>query len=185
MRWILSLTASACLASTVSSGAVGGAQAPDKFTPTCTLPFDNIKVHRPLDATCAIEGTPKPEDGALEANKEQNRAKNNFCAGGPAVTVTKTTFKNLETKTEALEQATAGSAHPFTFGSHALVPEDRAAIRANGFNVTSDGDQVHEGTLVRAVAYLMQAKYSSTSGEAVNCNLGHIGNSDIHLVLAA
>ena len=98
--------------------------------------------------------------------------------------MTAKTFKDLEAKAEALEQATAGSAHPFTFGEHKLVPEDRSAIRANGFHQTSDGAQVHEGTLVRTVAFLMEAKYSSTSGEAVNCNFGKIVNSDI-LVLAA
>src|SRR5262249_33855441 len=100
-------------------------------------------------------------------------------------TVTQKTFKDLEAKAEALEKATATSAHPFTFGEHKLVPEDRSAIRANGFHQTSDGTEVHEGTLVRTVAFLMEAKYSSTSGEAVNCNFGKIGNSDIHLVLAA
>jgi hypothetical protein len=62
--------------------------------------------------------------------------------------VTKKTFKDLAAAAEALEQATAGSAHPFTFGKHELVPEDRSAIRANGFHQTSDGAEVHEGTLV-------------------------------------
>jgi hypothetical protein len=183
MRWILSATVAVCLAAI--SSVVGGAQAPDKFTLACTLPFDAISVHRPLDTSCENEGRPKPEDGAVAANQEQNRAKNNFCAVGSPVTVTKKTFKDLETKAEALEHATAGSAHPFTFGEHKLVPEDRSAIRADGFHQTSDGAEVHEGTLVRTVAFLMEAKYSSTSGESVNCNFGHIGNSGIHLVLAA
>jgi hypothetical protein len=183
MRWILSISAALGLAA-VSSG-VGGAQAPEKFTLACPLPFDAISVHRPLDTNCENEGRPLPADGAVEANKEQNRAKNNFCAGGAPVMVTKKTFKDLEAKAEALEQATAGSAHPFTFGSHDLVPADRTAIRTIGFHQTSDGADVHEGTQVQTVAFLMEAKYSSTSGESVNCNLGHIGNSDIHLVLAA
>ena len=183
MRSILSIIVGVCLAAASSNART--AQTPDKFIPGCAIPFDSISMHRPLDTSCEIEGQPKPEDGALEANKEQNRAKNNFCASGPPVTVTKKTFKDLEVKAEALEKATAGSAHPFTFGSHALVPEDRSAIRANGFHQTSDSAEVHEGTLVRSVAYLMEAKYSSTSGEAVNCNFGKIVNSDIHLVLAA
>jgi hypothetical protein len=68
-------------------GSDGGAEEPDKFIPACTLPFDAISVHRSIDKTCVIEGTSRPEDGALEANKEQNRAKNNFCATGRAVTV--------------------------------------------------------------------------------------------------
>ena len=142
MRWILGIAAALCLAATLST--VGGAQAPDKFTPGCTLPFDAISVHRPLDTSCENEGRPKPEDGALEANKEQNRAKNNFCADGPPVTVTKKTFKDLEAKAEALEKATAGSAHAFTFGAHDLVPEDHrctphspAAIRRNAIRVSN------------------------------------------------
>ena len=115
MRWILSISAALGLAA-VSSG-VGGAQAPDKFTLTCPLPFDPISVHRPLDTNCENEGRPLPADGAVEANKEQNRAKNNFCAGGAPVMVTKKTFKDLEAKAEALEQATAGSAHPLPSGA--------------------------------------------------------------------
>jgi hypothetical protein len=145
MRWILSITVAVCVAA--ASSTARSARTPDKFIPGCPVPFDTISVHRPLDTSCEIEGSPKPEDGALEANKEQNRAKNNFCAVGSPVTVTKKTFKDLETKAEALEKATAGSAHPFTFGEHKLVPEDRSAIRDNGFHQTSDGAEVHEGTL--------------------------------------
>ena len=100
MRWILSITVAVCLAA--ASSTAPSAQAPDKFIPGCPLPFDTISMHRPLDTSCEIEGQPKPEDGALEANKEQNRAKNNFCAGGSPVTVTKKTFKDLEVKAEAL-----------------------------------------------------------------------------------
>jgi hypothetical protein len=171
MRWILGVSAALCLAA-ISSG-VGGAQAPDKFMLACPLPFDAISVHRSLDTNCENEGRPLPEDGAVEANKEQNRAKNNFCAGGAPVTVTKKTFKDLEAKTESLEQATAGSAHPFTFGSHDLVPANRTAIRAVGFHQTSDGADVHEGTRVQTVAFLMEAKYSSTGGESVNDDHRH------------
>jgi len=55
---------------------------------------------------------------------------------------------------DTLEQATAGSAHPFRFGKHELVPEDRSAIRADDCHQTSDGPEVHERTLVRTVAFL-------------------------------
>src|SRR5262249_28864092 len=93
MRWILSITAGVCLAT--ASSTARSAQTPDKFIPGCPLPFDTISMHRPLDTSCENEGRPKPEDGALEANKEQNRAKNNFCAGGSPITVTKKTFRDL------------------------------------------------------------------------------------------
>src|SRR5215218_7331775 len=76
----LSIIVAVCLAA--ASSTAHSAQTPDKFILGCTLPFDNISVHRPLDTSCENEGRPKPEDGALEANKEQNRAKNNLCAGG-------------------------------------------------------------------------------------------------------
>jgi len=74
MRWILSVAV--CLVAI--SSVVGGAQAPDKFTLACTLPFDAISVHRPIDARSEIEGRPKPEDGALEANKEQIARRTTF-----------------------------------------------------------------------------------------------------------
>ena len=82
MRWMLRITAALCLAIYPN---VGGAQAPDKFTHACALPFDAISVHRPIDTSCENEGRPKPEDGAVDANKEQNRPKNNFCAAGSPV----------------------------------------------------------------------------------------------------
>ena len=165
MQRIIGISAAVCISGTISLVSDSRAQSQDKFTLTCSLPFDDISVHRAIDKGCAIEGAPRPEDGAVEANKEQNRAKNNFCATGAPVTVTRQTFQNLETKVEALETTTATSAHPFTFGSHAQVPEDRTVIRSTPFYTTSDGDPVHEGTLVRTVAYIMEAKYSSTSGE--------------------
>jgi imidazolonepropionase-like amidohydrolase len=113
MRWILSITVAVCLAAASSTA-------------------------RPLDTSCENERRPQPEDGALEGDKEQNRAQNNFCAGGSPVTVTKKTFKDLEAKAEALEQATARSAHPFAGVSLSatsepgLVLADVTLIDGNG-----------------------------------------------------
>ena len=108
MRLFMSISVAVSFAA--ASLTVRGEQAPDKFIVGWPLPFDTISLHRPLDTTCENEGRPKPKDGVLDGNKEQNRAKNNFCAAG-SLTVTQKTFKDLEG----------------TFGKHELVPRSMKA----------------------------------------------------------
>jgi hypothetical protein len=157
-------------------------QAPDKFQATCPLPFFVIQDHHSIDTICQNEGKPKPAEGAIAENEEQNRAKNDFCAIGTPANITRKTFENLQTATDALKASTAGSATPFTYGSHDTLPADRTRIRANDFYTTSDGDRVHEGTLVRTVGFLLHGAYSNTgTGEGVNCYVTGVANNDVHL----
>ena len=108
MRWATSITVAVCFAAASSNAR--SAKLSDKFIPGCPLPFATISIHRPLDASCENAGRPKLDEGAVDANKEQNRAKNNFCADGSSVTVTQKTFKDLQVKAEALEKTTSTSA---------------------------------------------------------------------------
>ena len=131
-------------------------QSPE-FVAGCTLPFTGIADQHSIDHACTIDGDTS-EDAP---NQEQNRTKNNFCATGTAVSATWNTFKKLQEKTDALKLATAGSATPFTYGSHDTLPTDRTPIRAAGFYTTTNGDAVHEGTLVHTVAFLLHGAYSN------------------------
>ena len=68
---------------------------------------------------------------------------------------------------------------------HIRHPGDRAPIREDAFYTTTEGDQIHEGTLVRAVAWLVHGAYSNqSSGEGVNCNISGVASNDIQLVLS-
>src|SRR3954471_22072482 len=155
------------------------ALSPD-FVPGCVLPFANIDDHHSIDDTCTIAGD-LTEDGP---NQEQNRTKNNFCASGTPASATWFTFKRLQKKTDDLKAATAGSATPFTYGSHNSLPDDRTPIRSAGFHTTTNGDEVHEGTLVHTVAFLLHGAYSNQGiGEGVNCGIHGVESNDIHLVL--
>jgi hypothetical protein len=146
---------------------------PPDYVAGCTLPFADIAGHHSIDHACTIAG----DLAADAANQLQNRTKNNFCATGTPVPVTWTTFKGLQTATNALPA-------PFTFGSHSRLPDDRAPIRDNGFYATSNGDAVHEGTVVRTVAFLLHGAYSNTgTGEGVNCGIHGAESNDVHLAL--
>jgi hypothetical protein len=152
-------------------------QTPDQFVPGCPLPFVGLEDHHSIDTTCPNEGQPKPTTGHVAENEAQDRTKNNFCATGTPASVTWVTFKALQTATDALPP-------PFTYGSATTLPTDRSPIRAPAFYTTSNGDAVHEGTLVRTVAYLLHGAYSDTgTGESVNCYLPGVDTNDIHLAL--
>jgi len=147
------------------------------------LPFFGIQDHHSIDTVCQNEG--EPGDDAQAENEEQNRAKNNFCASGTPAMVTKKTFEELQKRVDKLVTDTAGNPQPFTYGSHAKLPPDRGAIRADGFYTTTEGDKVHEGSLVRAIVWLVHGAYSNTGqGEGVNCNITGVANNDMHLVLS-
>ncbi len=123
----------------------GSPPVPD-FVAGCTLPFDNIVGRHQIDHACTIAG----ELTADPANQLQKPTKNNFCATGTPVLVTQVTFRTCRRPPMPLPT-------PFTFGSHDTLPADRDPIRATGFNTTSDGDDVHEGTVVRTVGCILFA----------------------------
>lgn len=135
--------------------------------PGCTLPFDSIKEAHSIDNTCGPEG--KTQDAS---NQAQNRAKNNFCATGDPVRVTFSTFLSL--------QQAAEDQH-IPFGSGLNLPPDRTVLKDL---VTVDGTKIGEGTVVRLVAFIVDAHYSNvSSGETVNCKLRGKENNDIHIML--
>jgi hypothetical protein len=183
-RWILAtVTLFSCLiGGPVWTAAKTGRVLPSPdFVAGCALPFAGIEDHHSIDHACTIDG----DLSADAANQEQNQTKNNFCATGTPVSATWNTFKKLQQKTDALKVATAGSPTPFTYGSHSTLPTDRTAIRTADFYTTTNGDDVHEGTLVHTVAFLLHGAYSgSGTGESVNCGIHGVESADIHLALA-
>jgi hypothetical protein len=183
--WIAAAAACAmaCLtaATTAASPTSASVRQSPEFVAGCTLPFAAIADHHSIDHACSIAGDTS-EDAANEA---QNRTKNNFCASGTPVSATWNTFKKLQQKTDELKLATAGSTTPFTYGSHDTLPTDRTPIRTTGFYTSSNGDDVHEGTLVHTVAFLLHGAYSNQgTGEGVNCGIHGVESNDIHLALA-
>ncbi len=138
------------------------------FELPCTLPFDEIKEIHPIDDSCGIEGV-----GSSDAHLAQNRAKNNFCATGTPVRVTYNNFLRLQ-------QAAEKKSIPF--GSSNSLPEDRSVLR--DVYITSAGKKLGEGTLVRYVAFIVDAHHSNLKkGESVNCKKGGEETNDIHIAL--
>jgi hypothetical protein len=136
--------------------------------PGCTLPFDSIKESHPLDSSCGAEGKT-----TSDATRIQNTAKNNFCATGSPVSLTFLTFAKLQ-------QAAEDQHVPF--GSDQGLPDDRSALR--DLITTSSGQKVGEGTVVRLVAFVVDAHYSNVSkGETVNCKVHGQESNDIHIML--
>jgi hypothetical protein len=146
------------------------AQEGEDFAPGCPLPFASIAVQHPIDsgdARCGIEG----KSAADDANHAQNRAKNNFCATGDAVTLTQDDFVKLQ---KAVDDAGIPS------GSTKSLPPDRKVL--HDLHTTGGGAKVGEGTKVRFVTFVLKAHYSDTrTGEAVNCGLPGNEPNDIHI----
>jgi hypothetical protein len=135
--------------------------------PGCTLPFDSIKESHSLDSTCGPEG--KTADAS---NQAQNRAKNNFCATDDPFGVTFNMFLSLQQAVESQN---------IPFGSGMNLPPDRSLLQNL---VMVGGTKIGEGTLVRLVAFIVDAHYSNvSSGETVNCKLRGKENNDIHIML--
>src|SRR5438034_5929284 len=84
---------------TLLSGAPNFARA-SGFDVSCGLPFDAIKVHHPIDDSCAKRGdVAEPPLGANDApHASQNEAKNNYCASGVPAVITFATFARLQKK---------------------------------------------------------------------------------------
>src|SRR5438105_10752999 len=73
------------LASTQFPGAIPsqGTDAMGKTVLSCTLPFEKMRQHHPIDDVCGPDGNGK----ANSIQAFQNEAKNNFCAQGRPVDV--------------------------------------------------------------------------------------------------
>jgi hypothetical protein len=136
---------------------------------SCTLPFDAIKKHHPIDDSCTA-------DGAAQSNtpqSAQNDAKNNYCSTGTPVNIDFDVLRQLQA-----DAAKPGSG--ITFGGDALLPKDRSVLR----DLPTKAGPMSEGTVVRLVAYVMDAHYSNVgSGESVNCKQPDKESNDIHIVL--
>lgn len=167
MRCVVTL-----LTLTFLSGFLLPAVAEDAFVPSCSLPspLDEIKKHHSIDRTCGPEGT-----GDNQAQKDQNKVKNNLCATGTPVVLTRETFKTLQQKTKALK-----AAGDIDYGGE-NPPADRSKLH-NLVNV--GGVSVGEGTVVQYVALVSEARHSNvSSGESVNCDKKGAASNDIHLDL--
>jgi hypothetical protein len=132
---------------------------------SCTLPFDDIKVHHPIDDTCGPTGKEKT---ATTAQALQNLAKNNFCASGVPTNIDFDVLHQLQKDADT------------AFGGHHALPKDRSVLRAFPTKVGPIG----EGAVVRLAAFVIEAHISNKSGgESVNCKKSGEENNDIHIVL--
>jgi len=142
---------------------------PGAFALSCTLPFDAIKRHHPIDDSCGEFGN---EQGP-SVRGLQNQAKNNFCAQGAPVDVDFEVLHQLQQDAE-----TAG----ISFGSDSKIPPDRSVLRG----LSTKAGPVGEGTVARLAAFVVKAHYSNLGkgkGESVNCKQGDKESNDIHIVL--
>src|SRR5262249_5722309 len=106
--------------------------------------------------------------------KHANAGKNDFCAPGPAVTVTLATFAKL--------QAASDLKHVH-FGGPSVLPKDRSVL--HDLVTTTDGATIGAGSLIRFVGYVHSALYSdaTSGGESCNCSKNGDENNDIHIYL--
>lgn len=141
----------------------------EEFKVECPMPFAD-ETHWDLNKVvdCGLEGAPQGSD----ANHAQNRMKNNFCATGQPVSITFNTVDKLQA---AVDQ----KGIPYGSGQH--LPPDRAQLSSL---VSVHGKLIGEGSVVRIVAYIIDAHYSNVrNGESVNCKLLGEDNNDIHIML--
>jgi hypothetical protein len=135
----------------------------------CTLPFDSIKQHHPIDDSCTVDGAAQLDT----PQSAQNEAKNNFCSTGAPVNIDFGVLQQLQD-----DAAKPGSG--ITFGSDGQLPKDRSVLR----DLPTKTGALSEGMVVRLAAFVMDAHYSNVSkGESVNCKTGGQENNDIHIVL--
>ncbi len=141
----------------------------DKFTSSCSTPQLPSTTATVIDGLCGIAGTP----ASGEAN--QNQAKNNFCAPGPAKPITIPDMVALQQKVQADKSINFGnkSSHPLSSKPGPL--KTRTAVAALG-----------EGTEVVLEAYVLIARQEGS--ESVNCGKtppNSPASYDIHISLAA
>lgn len=139
----------------------------EPFVPGCTLPCDAIKQERPIDATCGPAGS---ASGAK--HQAQNRAKNNLCAAGTPVALSRNDFLALHA---------AVVAQGISFGHHSKLPDDRSVLR--DLHTTATGTVVGEGSGVRHVALVHKDTRPAHGTESVNCTETAAENNDIHVDL--
>lgn len=162
-------TSTAVTRTTVSRSRARSTKSALAFQPGCELPFDSIKTDGlTIDEVCTEDGNAGDDVGKrLESN-----AKNNFCAEGDPIGI----------KVEDLNLLQAAS--------------DKIAGLRNTLKTTrdpltsvltlTDGTQIGEGSLVRFVAFFLEAHYSNVGkgkGELVNCKLPEKDDNDIHMEL--
>ncbi len=132
----------------------------------CTLPFNPIAQHHPVDDSCGPDGKGAPNS----PQAMQNDAKNNFCASGAPVDV----------DFDVLHQLQQVANTRVTFGSDASLPHDRTPLRS----IPTTRGNIGEGEVARMAAFIIDAHYSNVgSGESVNCKLTDKESNDIHIVL--
>jgi hypothetical protein len=142
--------------------------------PACASVFSGSQRH-PIDDACGSDG-----DGTTDAKKAESRAKNNLCGmgGSDPVSVTFATFKALQ------KEANDRKDKDIPSGSSSSLPPDRAVLAS--LVKAPNGKRVGEGSVIRLVAFLLDAHHSNvSSGEAVNCKKGGKPNNDIHIALVA
>ena len=146
------------------------------FDVACTLPFESIKLHHPVDDSCANRGDviDPPVGDNDAAHALQNEAKNNLCAPGNPALITFASFARLQNK---LDQKVA-AAKTWT-RDH--LPDDRSVFAA--IYTTSAGDTIGEGNVVRLVAWVMKLRQGGA--ESVNCQGTRKEQTDLHIVLIA
>lgn len=141
---------------------------PGAFVPACTLPFNDIKMHHPIDDSCGPDGKV-----STQAEAQQNDAKNNFCAAGAPVNIDFEVLHQLQKDAEDKN---------ISFGSDRQIPDDRRPL----LQLPTKAGAIGEGTAVRLVAFVIDAHFSNVGkgkGETVNCKLTHRDENDIHIVL--
>lgn len=146
-----------------------------RFNPGCPVPYEAIKQAHPIDEACNLSGESEEYAPSSKAQRRANEAKNELCAPGPPVLLTIKDFERLQGRVED-EGIDFG---PFKH------PKDRSALR-NLYPSTVNGEPVTvgEGSLVRVVAYVAEARTSNvSSGESVNCKRKGKANNDIHVTL--
>jgi len=138
-----------------------------EFVPACTLPFDSIKQHHPIDNSCTAHGLVMAD----APQSAQNDAKNNFCSSGTPVNIDFDVLRQLQA-----DAAKSG----ITFGSNDQLPRDRSVLR----KLPTKAGSLGEGTVARIAAFVIQAHYSNVgTGESVNCKQPDKESNDIHIVL--
>lgn len=102
-----------------------------------------------IDAQCPIEGS-----GGTEAM--QNSAKNNFCAGGPAIPITIDEMRSLQAQVEQHKAINFGNVRDHPLSTKPGPTKNRAPLKALG-----------EGTVRTLEGFVMIARQEGK--ESVNC----------------
>lgn len=161
------------LAISLSPLTAGAAQF--RFEPGCPLPYEAIKQAHSIDEACNLSGESEEYAPSSQTQRRANEAKNQLCAPGPPVLLTFKDFEHLQGRSEDAGIEFGPSRHP----------KDRSALR-NLYPTSVNGEAVTvgEGSLVRVVAYVAEARTSNvSSGESVNCKQKGKLNNDIHVTL--